>query len=492
MYKGVLISLLGSASSIAAAQAAPESGSAGASRVSDDPSFVLTHATASNESADTDTEVTQSMPVPGQAPAVTGAGNVPQRAAAPLAPYYSPALSLQEEPVRRPAQNRFEAYGFVQMDAIQDFKRVNPDWDATLRPSRIPTVEGQFGSDGQSIFSVRQSRAGFRGGGEFLGRPYTYRLEIDFFGTGVDAGQTTVRLRHAYASWGPILAGQTNTLFMDGDLFPNVVDYWGPAGMVFVRTPQLRFTPIEDPDGLTVAIALEGPQDDIDPGAIRLIDEEIATNLRPNEELPDLTAMIRYGDSWGHVQLSGLLRKIGFDTLGTPDNEPSGSELGWGLMAGGVFKVGLATFRAGVVYGEGIASYMNDGGMDLAPSANLVPAPPIFPPPPAPPLNQLLEAEAVPLLGITAYVDLQWSRTLSSAIGYSLTEVDNTNFQEPTAFHRGEYASANLLWAPVDRILTGLELLWGQRTDNDGDSGSDLRLQFSFKFSFSSNDIWPN
>ena len=35
--------------------------------------------------------------------------------------------------------HNLELYGFVQLDAIQDFKRVNPDWDATLRPSRIPT-----------------------------------------------------------------------------------------------------------------------------------------------------------------------------------------------------------------------------------------------------------------------------------------------------------------------------------------------------------------
>ena len=53
-------------------------------------------------------------------------------------------------------------------------------------------------------------------------------------GTGVDAGQTTFRVRHMYAKWGPFLAGQTNTLLMDGDIFPNVIDYWGPPGMVFV------------------------------------------------------------------------------------------------------------------------------------------------------------------------------------------------------------------------------------------------------------------
>ena len=275
----------------------------------------------------------------------------PVAAAAPL--YAISAASAQgDEP---PARHHLELYGFTQIDVIQDFDRVNPDWDATLRPSRIPTTEGEFGSDGQTIFSVRQSRAGVRANGEIGGRPYELKLEADLFGVGDDAGQTTIRLRHAYASWGPILAGQTNTLFMDGELFPNVIDYWGPTGMVFIRNAQLRFTFLNG-GGWTGAVAIEQPGDDIDPGSIRLIDPELATNLRPNEELPDLTAMFRYGGDWGHVQLSGVVRKIGFDTVGTPGNEPTGSEFGWGVMGAGVFRLSLATFRLGVVYGEGIAS----------------------------------------------------------------------------------------------------------------------------------------
>ncbi len=55
------------------------------------------------------------------------------------------------------AEPSFEVYGFAQLDAIQDFNRVNPAWNATLRPSRIPTTEGQYGSDGQTVLSVRQS-----------------------------------------------------------------------------------------------------------------------------------------------------------------------------------------------------------------------------------------------------------------------------------------------------------------------------------------------
>ena len=400
-------------------------------------------------------------------------------------PQYSPEMQQHHKLL---GDNNLELYGFIQLDAIQDFKRVNPDWDATLRPSRIPTTKGEFGSNGQSVFSVRQSRLGAKATGMLAGKPYEAKFEFDLFGTGVDAGQTTFRVRHMYGSWGPILVGQTNTLWMDADIFPNVLDYWGPPGMVFVRNPQIRFTFL-DQNGWKAAIALEHPSDDIDPGAIRLIDPELATNIRANEELPDLTAMVRYGGDWGHVQLGGILRKIGFDTVGTEDNEPTGSELGWGASLSGSAKASLATFRLGVVYGRGIATYMNDGGMDLAPSANLGPVPPIFPLPPEF-LGTLLEAEAVKLLGISAYVDLQWSKKLSSALGYSFTKVDNTNFQDATAFHKGAYASGNLLWAPADRLLAGIEFLWGKRTDNDGNSGTDFRMQSSFKVSFSSKDIW--
>ena len=52
----------------------------------------------------------------------------------------------------------FNIYGFAMADYIYDINRVDPAWDDTLRPSKIPTVEGLFGSDGQSSFSAKQSR----------------------------------------------------------------------------------------------------------------------------------------------------------------------------------------------------------------------------------------------------------------------------------------------------------------------------------------------
>jgi len=132
-----------------------------------------------------------------------------------------------------------------------------------------------------------------------------------------------------------------------------------------------------------------------------------------------------------------------------------------------------------VVYGHGIASYMNDGGTDLAPEGLPPQVNPLIAPGPS-----TIRAKAVPLLGVVAYYDHYWNGQWSSSIGYSFTQVDNTNLQDPDAFHKGEYASVNLLYTPAKNIMFGGEILWGKRTDHDGASGDDWRFQFSVKYSF--------
>jgi outer membrane DcaP-like protein len=398
----------------------------------------------------------------------------------------TPPPQVQYTPAapRPPRDHNLELYGFTQLDAIQDFKRVDPNWEAALRPSKIPTTGGEFGSDGQSIFSVRQTRLGVKADGTVLGKPYEAKFEFDLFGTGADEGKTHMRIRHMYASWGPFLAGQTNTLFMDGDIAPNSIEYWGPPGMAWLRNPQIRWTFV-DKNGFTAAVAIEHPSDDIDPGRLRLFDENIANNIQPDEKVPDLTAAIRYGGKWGHVRLAGLLRRVGYETRNVDEitnNQPRGHQTGWGIDATSAINFRPVTLKLGAVYGRGLATYMNDGGMDLAPAVAVTREDGI--------ITIIPRAEAVKLFGMSAFVDVQWAKNWSSSIGYSFDKVDNTNFQDPSAFHKGEYALVNVLWTPADPVMTGLELQWGKRTDNDGNKGNDLRLQYSFKWSFSSKNIW--
>jgi len=380
---------------------------------------------------------------------------------------------------------KFEIFGFAQADYVQDFKRVDPAWDDTLRPSRIPTIPGQFGSDGQSIIGVRQSRFGVKASQDVAGQTLEVKFDFDLFGVGEHEGQTTFRLQNFYFKWGPILAGQTDTVFMDGDSFPNTIDYWGPSGMVYVRTPQIRYT--YKSGNHEFAVAIEKPNNDIDPGNIREIDPALGSSIQGDEKIPDLTSHYRYEGDWGHVQLAGILRQVGFDTVGTANNEPKGHKTGWGLNLTTNFKVGSKDkLHLGVVYGEGIASYMNDGGTDLGPKADLTPlvSPPILPAPPP-----RLAPDVLPLTGVIAYYDHYWNDQWSTAIGYSQTHVENTNFQGPDAFKTGEYASVNLLYTPDKRIMMGAEFLWGRREDKNGANGDDTRIQFSFKYSFNSSDF---
>lgn len=367
----------------------------------------------------------------------------------------------------------FKIYGFAQADYIYDADRVDPAWDDSLRPSKIPTDNnaGAFGSNGQSIFSVKQSRFGVNGDvptNNDLGS-LKFKFEFDMYGVGVDAGQTTFRLRHAYGELGPLLAGQTNSVFMDGDSFPNVIDYWGPNGMIFYRNVQIRYTPYRT-DNSHFSVAIERPGNDVDAGTLRQLDPVLGPNIQNDEKLPDLTAHFYTSDAWGHVQLAAILREVGFDTKGTVDNKPSGSRMGWGVnLSGHANLFEKDKLLGSIVYGNGIASYMNDGGVDLAPKGT-------FPGSVVP--------RAVPMVGVMAYYDHYWTDELSTTLGYSFNQVDNTNLQDVNAYKKGEYASINLIYAPAPNVMVGGEALWGKRRDHNGENGEDLRFQLSVKYAF--------
>ena len=266
-------------------------------------------------------------------------------------------------------ERSFEIYGFAEADAIYDFGRMNPNWDDAYRPSQIANPEGEFGSDGQASVSVKQSRFGVKGTMPTADGydPITFKFEFDLFGVGANAGQTTFRLRHAYGEWGSLLAGQTNSIFMDIDVFPNVIDYWGPDGMVFWRNVQIRWTPWKT-EHSSFAIGIEEPSNDVDTGQAREFDPTLPEGIQSDEKVPNLAAHWNTSGDWGHVQVAGILRDLGYDTKDTKNNKPKGSVTGWGVNLSGsinVFEKDKILLQ--YVYGHGIASYMNDGGMDLAP-----------------------------------------------------------------------------------------------------------------------------
>jgi hypothetical protein len=89
------------------------------------------------------------------------------------------------------------------------------------------------------------------------------------------------------------------------------------------------------------------------------------------------------------------------------------------------------------------------------------------------------------VFAMVAFYDFYWNDCFSSAIGYSRVDIDNSNLQLPSAFKTGQYALANLLYYPVQNVMTGFEFLWGRRSNfSDGFAVNDFRIQFSGRYSF--------
>lgn len=361
---------------------------------------------------------------------------------------------------------RYDFYGFVQFDAIYDFNRMDPDWKDSLRPSKIPVNcpgDPGCGTDGETIFSVRQTRVGIdafipTGLGELK-----TKLEFELYGVGSDQGKTTPRLRHAYGELNDFLAGQTWSTFMDIDVFPNTIEYWGPPSMIFWRNLQLRWTPLRNEHN-SFAVALESPSSAIDDGKLSGISPDL--NLKGKTKYPDLTAHWRTHGNWGHVQLAGLLRSVGYENSASPEGEPSGEETGYGFNLSGSLKVGPSgTLKAQFAWGKAIASYFNDGGVDLAPTGNF-------------------EPETLEILGWLAFYDHSWSDKWSSSVGWAMTEQDNSEGQTNTAFKSNQYGLINLLHYPTKNNMIGGELQYGEFEQKDGKTADDTRVQFSFKYTF--------
>lgn len=378
------------------------------------------------------------------------------------------SLSAQADTARKAGM---EFYGFIQVDAIFDNTGIKGDWLGAARPTQLPSFENEFGVPGQFYFQVKQTRFGMSAHTPTKLGEARAVLDFDLFGVGVDAGQTTLRLRHAYVSLGQFLFGQTESPFMDLDIFPNELDYWGPNGMVFFRNIQVRWTPIQGDRQLEFALERPGASGDQGVYADRIELTDVVARF----PVPDLSASYKWGGHpWGYLRLAGMLRYIKWDDLGNEQFDLAGDAIGWGLnLSSNVKTDAKGTLRLEAIYGEGVENYMNDAPVDVGIVSN-------FSDP-----NQPILGQAVPVLGLTAFYDRNWSEKYSSTIGWSMVNIYNTDGMLATAFHQGQYAVANILFYPVPGLMVGPELQYIWRSNfRDGFSTGGFRLQLSGKYNF--------
>ena len=166
---------------------------------------------------------------------------------------------------------------------------------------------------------------------------------------------------------------------------------------------------------------------------------------------------------------AGVARWVTFDNPTGIGGNPSGTVFGYGgNLTASINTFGDDSIKGQIAIGKAIATYINDCCFDLAPNAATPPA----------------HATALPLIGWLIYYDHWWSKQWSSSIGFSQNIQQNSPGQLDDAQHQGYYASANLLWYPMQNVTLGVEGLWGERVNINGAKGQDERVQFSARVKF--------
>src|SRR5262249_16222282 len=153
--------------------------------------------------------------------------------------------------------------------------------------------------------------------------------------------------------------------------------------------------------------AIEKPSNDVDAGNIRLVQGYQDAVVNPSQVVPDLTGQWRHDETWGHFQVAAILRDVAYDYSLAGEPLQKGHQTGWGGdLTGALNMLERDKLLLSLVHGNGIATYMNDGGMDVAPTST----------PSGNPAAPTIAGKAVPLTGVMVYYDHYWNKMWSSSI----------------------------------------------------------------------------
>jgi hypothetical protein len=352
--------------------------------------------------------------------------------------------------------------GYVKLDAISQRTSggqlpVGAFTREFLFPSAIPVGGEPSGFD--TDFSSRQSRFIFTTATD-VGDEHKLKshIELDFIVT--EGGNKRItnsfvpRLRQAFITYDNWLFGQAWSTFQNLKALPDTLDFIGiTPGTVFNRQPQVRWSK----NGLS--IALESPDTVITTRTGAMIEGD-------NDVAPDLVVRKDFVRPWGHITTAGIARmlRVGDKSMITGND----TALGYGLSVSGRINLGKRdNLRFMANAGDGIGRYV---GLNLVNDA-------------AVDNNDNLD----PIFTVSGYGAYQhfWAPRLRSSIAASYFKANNpVAFTTRLVTDESWNGLANLIWNPVDPLDIGIELMYAQRTLEDGRSGNLQRLQFSTRYNF--------
>ena len=355
--------------------------------------------------------------------------------------------------------------GYVKLDAILSDRSagVASVGDQQLNTSLIPVgpTAGAHKKD-QVTLHARQTRL-------FLatstptsyGEMRTY-VEGDFFGDLTNGNESVsngngFRIRHAYGTLGGLTAGQTWTNFSNPDAYPELLDFGGAAGEIFVRQAQVRWTrPFASGEW---SVSAENPE------SVLAVPGSATTFRSDSDHTPDFAGRVKFLAGGATYTAAILARQVHVDSAAAP--AATSGKWGGALSLTGVLPLAARDdlrfdVNAGNAIGRyQVAGFFPDGYLDA--SGNL----------------QLARQYS----GYVAYRHF-WTPVLRSNL-----ELSTANSSAPAATFKGinkadRSEHLNLIWSPLAAVNLGVEYIHARRTVTGGDSGNLNRLQFSAQYNF--------
>ena len=256
-------------------------------------------------------------------------------------------------------------------------------------------------------------------------------------------------MRHAYAQYGALLAGQTWTTFMDEIDIPPTIDFETPLAAPFVRQGLLRITTgLSKRTDLAFAVEESDPEILVPPGI----------QGTTEKTWPDLVARLRFTNSRGHLQLSGFVGQTRFrDATGTA----SDVVIGGVLASAGLNLHGRDAAYFEVGYGPGLGRYRGAASAALDVSGRL---------------------QTVDVIGLTAGYLHYWSPRWSSNAVVSPPGYSARSAIRPHRTTASTTSPQPAVLVSRQRAWVGGEYLYGRRELRSGAHGSGNRIQLATCF----------
>ena len=339
------------------------------------------------------------------------------------------------------SETSVRVYGYIEANAIRDFKATAPGDNFTNLPEQQFNNSGA--TKGKTAMTAQTSRFGFETATPTAYGPVTTKLEADFYAyCGSECNRNRLRLRHAYAEYAGWTVGQTWSTFMDLDNLPETVDFNGPIGSTFRRPMQVRYT-YNDPNVAKFQVAMEEPNS----GGAR----------------PAFVVRADKSFDWGGIN-ARLMSHQQVDGSGVKKN-------GKGYGFGGSYKLtGTLTAMGQFTQmdGDSDSAYLYGANYPAVGSAG----------------GLLLDKSRGVVLGLTNNFDEKWRATVAYGLIKSAAKngddyaVSSSGNKKLSQLHIGTY------YTPIKNVELGAEYILGKRTSYTMDTGSLSRVNLQARYSF--------